>query len=517
MKFPSKIILLAAGTAVLSSAVTAGVMKEALTSRGDDFSSAATEADYNGGAGGRLYTVGMSPAAAATDFTQAAESSINGVVSIKSYATPRNSSGGYSGGGGFFNDPFFEYFFGSPGGNNRQQPRRQQQEEQQMGLGSGVILSSDGYIVTNNHVIDEAERLEVTLNDNRTFDATVIGKDPVTDLALIKIDATDLPIIPMGDSERLKVGEWVLAVGNPFGFTSTVTTGIVSAKGRSIHSGGPQPKMGIESYIQTDAAVNPGNSGGALVTLNGELIGINTAIYSQTGNYAGYSFDIPTSIVKKIVSDLRQYGTVQRAVLGVAIGDLTSELAKEKGITAVTKGVYVSTVNDRSSAKEAGILEGDVITAINGVSTGKVAELQEQLAKYRPGDVIKVTFVRDNKTQNVDLKLLNNQGTTTMTKAAEFADLGCAFKKVPAATLKQLGLSGGAQVVDLKDGFMRDAGVRSGFIIRSINNYSIDGPEDVEKVYESLMKRREGDREMIVRGVYPTGKRGIYAIDLAGE
>lgn len=204
-------------------------------------------------------------------------------------------------------------------------------------------------------------------------------------------------------------------------------------------------------------------------------------------------------------------------MLGVAIGDLTSELAKEKGITAVTKGVYVSTVNDRSSAKEAGILEGDVITAINGVSTGKVAELQEQLAKYRPGDVIKVTFVRDNKTQNVDLKLLNNQGTTTMTKAAEFADLGCAFKKVPAATLKQLGLSGGAQVVDLKDGFMRDAGVRSGFIIRSINNYSIDGPEDVEKVYESLMKRREGDREMIVRGVYPTGKRGIYAIDLAGE
>lgn len=209
--------------------------------------------------------------------------SINGVVSIKSYATPRNSSGGYSGGGGFFNDPFFEYFFGSPGGNNRQQPRRQQQEEQQMGLGSGVILSSDGYIVTNNHVIDEAERPEVTLNDNRTFDATVIGKDPVTDLALIKIDATDLPIIPMGDSERLKVGEWVLAVGNPFGFTSTVTTGIVSAKGRSIHSGGPQPKMGIESYIQTDAAVNPGNSGGALVTLNGELIGINTAIYSRDG------------------------------------------------------------------------------------------------------------------------------------------------------------------------------------------------------------------------------------------
>lgn len=517
MKFPSKIILLAAGTAVLSSALTAGVMKEALTSR-DDFSSMATDAGYDAKATGRLYTVGMSPAAATTDFTQAAESSINGVVSIKSFATPRNASRGYSNGGGeFFEDPFLEYFFGVPGRNRRQPQQEQPQEQQQMGLGSGVILSPDGYIVTNNHVIDEAERLEVTLNDNRTFDATVIGADPTTDLALIKIDATDLPIIPMGDSERLKVGEWVLAVGNPFGFTSTVTTGIVSAKGRSIPNGGHNRQMGIESYIQTDAAVNPGNSGGALVTLNGELIGINTAIYSQTGNYAGYSFAIPTSIVKKVVSDLRQYGAVQRAVLGISISDLTSDLAKEKGITSVTKGVYVGKVLDRSSAKEAGIQEGDVITAINGVETGKVAELQEQVAKYRPGDNINVTYIRDNKTHTATIKLLNTQGTTNVTKASDYTDLGCAFKKVDASLLKQLGLSSGVQVVDLKDGYMREAGVRAGFIIYTINDMRITKPEDVEKIYKALMKSGNDERVMILRGVYPTGKRGIYAIDLAGE
>lgn len=514
MNISSKIILLAAGSAVLSSALTAGVMKEALGS-GDDFSainnSAVTTTDA-----GSFYKASMSPAASATDFTQAAESTINGVVSIKSYVTPRGYSRQGQSQGGFFGDPFFEYFFGSP---QRQQPQQQPQQprEQQLGLGSGVILSPDGYIVTNNHVIDEAERLEVTLNDNRTFDATVIGTDPSTDLALIKIDATDLPIIPMGDSERLKVGEWVLAVGNPFGFTSTVTTGIVSAKGRSIPSSNQHRQMGIESYIQTDAAVNPGNSGGALVTLNGELIGINTAIYSQTGSYAGYSFAVPTSIVKKVVADLRQYGTVQRAVLGVSIRELTAELAKEKGITAVTKGVYVGQVADRSSALEAGIKEGDVITAINGVDTHNVAELQEQVSKYRPGDSIKVSYIRDNKANTATVKLLSPKGTTTITRATDFTDLGCAFKKVDASTLKQLGLSAGVQIVDLKDGMARDAGVRQGFIITSINDARVSAPEDVEKIYKAIMKGQDEDRVMILRGIYPTGKRGIYALDLAGE
>ena len=509
MKLSGKIILLATGSAILGSVATTVAMKQVLFSDNSE-----TISSYNGGNAVKgLFQVSQSPVQS-TDFTAAAENTINGVVSIKSYATPRGYSQG--GNGGFFNDPFFEYFFGSPNSGQRRQQQQQQPKQQQMGLGSGVIISSDGYIVTNNHVIDDAERLEVTLNDNRTFDATVIGSDSMTDLALIKIDAKDLPVIPMGDSDALKVGEWVLAVGNPFGFTSTVTTGIVSAKARSIgsatHSGRP---MGIEAYIQTDAAVNPGNSGGALVNLHGELIGINTAIYSQTGNYAGYSFAIPTSIVKKIASDLRQFGTVQRAVLGIGISDLTNEIAKEKDITAVTKGVYVGSVSDRSSAKEAGITEGDVIVKINDVVTDNVAQLQEQVSKYRPGDKIKVSYIRDNKPFTVEVKLLNTQGTTNMTKASDFTDLGCAFKKVDDSTLKHLGISNGVKVVDVRSGSFRDAGVREGFIIYSINDTRVSTPEDVEKIYKSIMKGNGDEKVMILRGLYPTGKRGIYAVDLA--
>ena len=301
---------------------------------------------------------GQSPVAPPTNqeaFVNAAESTINGVVSVKSYATPRQQQ--YMGnGGGFFDDPFFEYFFGGP----RQQPRQQQQpresEQRQIGLGSGVIISADGYIVTNNHVIADAERLEVTLNDNRNYNATVIGADPTTDLALIKIDAPNLHVIPMGNSEDLHVGEWVLAVGNPFGFTSTVTSGIVSAKARNISSATQSMSAGnIESYIQTDAALNSGNSGGALVNLNGELVGINAAIYSKTGTYAGCSFAIPTSIVKKVTDDLRQYGTVQRALLGISFRELTPEFIKEKDIKGVNAGIYVASVADRSAAREAGL------------------------------------------------------------------------------------------------------------------------------------------------------------------
>ncbi|MCM1050522.1 MAG: trypsin-like peptidase domain-containing protein [Paenibacillus sp.] len=514
MKFSGKIILLAAGVAVLSSALTAGVIREVFTS-GDDFSSISTGAGDMTGNGGGFYTVGLTPNTA-TDFTSAAESSINGVVSIKSFVTKRESANN----GGFFGGDIFEYFFGFPGGGQRQQPQYQeepQESEQQLGLGSGVILTPDGYIVTNNHVIDKAERLEVTLNDNRTFDATVIGTDPSSDLALIKIDATDLPIIPMGDSEALKVGEWVLAVGNPFGFTSTVTTGIVSAKARSIggNSRNGRP-MSIESYIQTDAAVNPGNSGGALVNLEGQLIGINTAIYSQTGNYAGYSFAVPTSIVKKVVSDIRQYGTVQRAILGIAGGDLNSELAKEKGITAVTQGVYVSEVSSRS-AKEAGLQSGDVIVAVNGKPTDKMTQLHEQIAKHRPGDKVKVDFIRDNVRKSTEVQLLNPKGTTNLTKAVEFTDLGCEFKKASANTLRQLGLQGGVQVVELGNGIMRDAGVKNGFIITSINKRRVATPADVENIYRMIMKSENVEREMVIRGCYPDGKVRGYWLDLSGD
>lgn len=447
-----------------------------------------------------------------TDFTYAAENTINGVVSIKSFATPRTSR--FSGGDAF-NDPFFDFFFGNPYRRRQPQQPQQEPEQQQLGLGSGVIISADGYIVTNNHVIDGAERLEVTLNDNRTFDATIIGTDATTDLALIKIEADNLPIIPIGNSDALKVGEWVLAVGNPFGFTSTVTAGIVSAKARNISSITNGRTMGIESFIQTDAAVNPGNSGGALVNTNGELIGINTAIYSQTGNYAGYSFAIPTSIVTKVVTDLKQYGTVQRAILGIAFSELTPKLAKEKNITSINSGLYIGRVEERSAAMEAGLAEGDVVIAINGVNTHTSGQLQEQMSKYRPGDKITVDYVRDNKKHTANVTLRNNQGDTKITKAKDLMDLGCAFKAVPEETLRQLQIRNGVQVAGLKDGKFKNAGIKEGFIILDINNTRVSSQDDVEKIYDAIIKSNEYDKVMFITGIYPTGKKVYYAVDLA--
>lgn len=448
-----------------------------------------------------------------TDFTYAAENTVNGVVSIKSFATPRSS---YRGGSDAFSDPFFDFFFGpNPYRRRQQQQQPEEQEQKQLGLGSGVIISSDGYIVTNNHVIDGAERLEVTLNDNRNFNATVVGADATTDLALIKIDAEDLPIIPIGDSDALKVGEWVLAVGNPFGFTSTVTAGIVSAKARNISSVTNGRQMGVESFIQTDAAVNPGNSGGALVNTNGELVGINTAIYSQTGNYAGYSFAIPSSIVTKIITDLKQYGAVQRAVLGIAFSELTPQLAKEKNITAINAGLYVGKVEERSAAMEAGLQEGDVIIEINGVETHTSGQLQEQMSKYRPGDKITISFIRDNKKQTVNATLRNNQGNTNITKASDVMDLGCAFQKVSSETMRQLGIRSGVQVVGLKDGKFKSAGMKEGFIILDINNTRVSSQEDVEKIYKAIMKSDEYDKVMFITGIYPTGKKHYFAVSLS--
>lgn len=513
MKSYGKIALFTFGIATVSSALTFAAMRLAGPVQPASDTLLASSAT---GANSAFLRVSQTPATT-TDFTTAAESTINGVVSIRSYATPRNR---YSNqGSDMMSDPFFEFFFGSPQGRNRRQQPRQndgdsESSQQPMGLGSGVIVSPDGYIITNNHVIDGAERLEITLNDNRQFNATVVGTDPTTDLALIKIDASDLPVIPIGDSDNLKVGEWVLAVGNPFGFTSTVTTGIVSAKARSISSVDHRSPMGIESYIQTDAAVNPGNSGGALVNLAGELVGINTAIYSQTGNYAGYSFAIPTSIVAKVMTDIKQYGAVQRAVLGVSILELNQKLAKEKGITAVNEGVYVAEVSDRSSAMEAGIEPGDVITAINGVTIRNFAQLQEQMAKYRPGDKISVTYIRDNKQHKANVTLFNNQGSTKITSAATLSDLGCAFRKPSDETLRQLRLKSGLQVSGIKDGKFKDAGIKDGFIILDINNSRVESADDVEKLYKEIMKSSDYDKVMFITGVYPTGRKMYYAVDL---
>lgn len=461
---------------------------------------------------GSLSTVVAVPAPADQEaFVNTAESTINGVVSVKSFATPhsRYSQGGSTG------DPFFDFFFGAP----QRQPQQPSQEQQrQIGLGSGVIISADGYIVTNNHVIDQAERLEVTLNDNRNFNATVVGADPVTDLALIKIDAPELHVIPMGRSEDLRVGEWVLAVGNPFGFTSTVTSGIVSAKGRNISSTqGGASRGNIESYIQTDAALNAGNSGGALVNLKGELVGINTAIYSQTGNYAGCSFAIPTSIVTKVVGDLKQYGAVQRAMLGIRFGELTPELIKEKGIEGVAAGLYVGAVEDRSAAMEAGIEEGDVIVGINGEPTHNTAQIQEALAKLSPGDKATIEFVRNGKHITKTATVRNGRGNTAITRAGSVTDLGCAFAKVDDDTLQQLGLREGVKVTGLEDGPMKDAGIRDGLIILSINNNRVRKPDDVEQIYNAVVKSEDADKVLFIKGIYPTGKQAFYAVPLISD
>lgn len=446
-----------------------------------------------------------------TDFTKAAESTVNSVVCIKSYVERNRQYGGNQG----YYDPFgmFDFFFGPQ---QRQQPQQKKSEPVQSGLGSGVILSKDGYIVTNNHVIDGADRLEVLLNDNSTYDARVIGTDESTDLALIKIDADDLHAIKIGDSEALKLGEWVLAVGNPFGFNSTVTAGIVSAKARSLGNDSHRNKMGIEAFIQTDAALNPGNSGGALVNLNGELVGINAAIYSNTGSYTGFSFAIPTTIAAKVIADLREYGTVQRAVLGITVADLTADLAKEKGITATKSGVLVAGVSDRSTAKELGLKENDVIVAINGVEIKNLPELHEQLAKYRPGNEISVSYYNSDNTKVTKKALLRNtQGDTGITKKGDFSEIGCAFMKVGESTLKQLGISNGVKVTGLKGGPFKDAGVREGFIIIEINDRPVKTSDDVESIYNRIMKEDNEDKLMVLKGIYSNGKKGYYAVNLA--
>lgn len=442
------------------------------------------------------------------DFTTVARNTVNGVVSVKSYATPRAAVNRQD----FFNDPFFEYFFGAP---QQRQPRQQEQPKQrQTGLGSGVIIATDGYIVTNNHVIDGAERLEVTLNDNRNFNATVIGTDPGTDLALIKIDAPDLHVIPMGDSEKLRVGEWVLAVGNPFGFTSSVTAGIVSAKARNISSATRgQGSGGIEAYIQTDAAVNQGNSGGALVNLAGELVGINTAIYSQNGAYVGCSFAIPTSIITKVIGDLKEYGAVQRALLGISFIELSPELIRDKKLENVTQGIYVAEVTDRSAARQAGLKEGDVITALNGIPTPGQARLQEIMATLSPGDTVVITYVRDGKERTAEVVLRNSRGDTGVTRPNTMADLGCAFVKVPESQLSQLGLGHGVAVSAISEGRVKDAGLRDGFIILTVNGMPVRQPEDIEKIYDVLMKSND-DKVMYIKGIYPTGKQAFYAVAL---
>ena len=391
---------------------------------------------------------------------------------------------------------------------------QQRESRPQSGLGSGVIISSDGYIVTNNHVIKGADKLEITLNDKRTFNGVIVGADPTTDLALVKIEANNLPTVKFGNSDDLKIGEWVLAVGNPFGLTSTVTAGIVSAKARRIGGNMAQGQLDIEAFIQTDAAVNPGNSGGALVNTAGELVGINTAIYSQTGNYAGYSFAIPSSIVSKVITDLRQYGTVQRAVMGISFQEITSEFAKEKNL-GVLEGVYVAEVLDRSAAMEAGVHVGDVIIAINGKKIVNGASLQEQIGRFNPGDKITVTLWRNNKKEEVQMTLKNSQGTTDVTNAVTFSTLGAAFKDLSNAQKRELNIRNGVEVAGLKNGKFKAAGIREGFVILEVNDNVIASVSDMENIFNRITQSGNSRKVMFITGIYPNGKLMYYAIDLA--
>jgi serine protease Do len=375
--------------------------------------------------------------------------------------------------------------------------------------GSGVILTEDGYIVTNNHVIDKSDKIEVVLNDKRSYIAKLVGVDPTTDLALLKIDEKGLPSVKYGNSDQVRVGEWVLAVGNPFNLTSTVTAGIVSAKGRNINILRDKDNMAIESFIQTDAAVNPGNSGGALVNLKGELIGINTAIATPTGSFAGYSFAVPVQLVRKVMDDLLKHGHVQRALLGVTIVDINDAMAKEKGIKEYS-GVYVAGVNSGSAAEKAGIKEGDIITQINGIVINSASELQENVARFRPGDKIKVNFVRKGDPHEVEVTLKNKMGNTEIVKREDTSMrnlLGAEIRTITKEEAQKMELAGGAKVTKVGEGKIKEAGIKEGFIITSVDKNPV---KDVEDVGAILEENRTGG--LLIAGVYPNGQKAYYAI-----
>ena len=435
------------------------------------------------------------------DLTQAAESSLNSVVHIMS--TQRSKTQVVQGA-----PDIFDFFFGD--GRPRQYQR---QTPEQRGFGSGVIISKDGYIVTNNHVIAGADEISVKLQDSREFTGRVIGADPDTDLALVKIEGDDFPALPVGNSDALKIGEWVLAVGNPFNLGSTVTAGVVSAKARGL---GANP---VESFIQTDAAINQGNSGGALVNVRGELVGINAMLASPTGAYSGYGFAIPTSIMTKVVSDLKNFGTVQRALLGIKGIDVgkeedPEEVRKEQKELGATEGLQIKEVVEGGSAD--GILkENDVILGINGKKVKAMADLQGVLAKCRPGDKVSLTVLREKKEKEFTITLKNAQGNTKVVQKADMQILGAAFRAVPDELKRQLNLGYGVQVTGVSNGRMADSGIRKGFIILKANSKQLRTVEDLENVMKAASQ--SPDQVLFMTGVYPSGKRANYAVDLAQE
>lgn len=450
------------------------------------------------------------PAGQPVDLTYAAEKSLPSVVHIKYVQNSRVQTVDVQSDPfeDFFNDPFGG-FFGR--GQQGQSGQRRIQTPRREATGSGVIISDDGYIVTNNHVVSGADELTVTLHDNREFSARIIGTDETTDLALIKIEGKKLPAITISNSEDLKVGEWVLAVGNPLGLNNTVTAGIVSAKARRLGANG------VEAFIQTDAAINAGNSGGALVNTRGELVGINAMLYSQTGANIGYGFAIPTTIMNKVVDDLKKYGTVQRAFIGIQGQDVKQYVDAKKARgeevdLGTMEGIYVGKVVDGGAAAEAGIEPGDVIISADGQKVSSFPELQEIVAKKRPGDKMTLEYLHKKAKKKETVTLKNEQGNTRVVQNRDLDILGGQFREITDKQKQQLNISYGLEVIKVDNGKLAKAGINKGFIIQRVNDESMKSIEDLQK---EVRKASTGqDPVLYIQGIYPTGKKAYFAVSL---
>ena len=422
------------------------------------------------------------------DFTYAAETAVNGVVYVEVTINQNYPSNQ-------INDPFFRFFFGD---------EVQPQSRERKGSGSGVIIREDGYIVTNNHVVADASKVRVTLYNDKTYDATVVGTDPATDVALIKIDEKGLPVIPFADSDELRLGEWVLAIGSPYDLRSTITAGIVSAKGRSMpHYNG---EFKIESFIQTDAAVNPGNSGGALVNKKGELVGVNTAIISQTGSYTGYSFAVPSNIVKKIVSDLIDFGSVRRAKLGITMTAVDEKVASEMKLSSL-KGVYIVEVSKGGAADKAGLKKGDVLLSIDSNQVSGPSALQEVVNSYHPGDVATIKYVRDGKEKTAKVTFLGDAAPTgTALDDGTVAFYGAKLRTADPKTLSALRIKSGVEIVSAGNGKLAASGATDGLIIRYVNDQPVSKPQDV------VDQAAKAKRAVVIEGITPSGKSVFFAL-----
>ena len=451
-----------------------------------------------------------SPAAGQpVDLTYATDKALPSVVTVKVVQNSKTQTIEVEDPFSDFFDPFG--FFGQRGQGGTRKQRVQTPKKQ--GSGSGVIISADGYIVTNNHVVEGADEITVILTDNREFSATIVGNDQNTDLALIKVSGKNLPAITIGDSQKLRIGEWVLAIGNPYNIGTTVTAGIVSAKARSMSGGNS-----VQSFIQTDAAINPGNSGGALVNTNGELVGINSMLYSQTGSYSGYGFAIPTTIMNKVVNDLKTYGTVQRALIGIQGSDLSSytdglkQQGKEVPDFGTINGIYVAEVAEDGAGAAAGLKKGDVITAIDGKQLSKMAELQEYLANKRPGDKVTITYLREKNKKSATVTLKNAQGNTNVVKTADLDVLGGNFREITKEQKEQLGVNYGLEVIKVNNGALKNAGVPKGFIIQKVNDQPMKTLDELQDAVKSASTSKEP--VLFIQGIFSTGKKAYYAVPL---